>query len=143
MPGPMLDSYKNKPRYYNDLNPVNFERRLRASAITFAEHNPCLLQVWHFLYRLFQLQWRTYDIFHVDVDGTTETTVNAPLTNVVYETRVSIRRLRSHNVCTHIFTVGVGAIHGTARAYRTPRLARPLVFHSSDPPLVQYNFCKR
>ncbi|RPD60703.1 hypothetical protein L227DRAFT_546982 [Lentinus tigrinus ALCF2SS1-6] len=86
MTPPMFDWYKREPCFWQELNPPDFEESLRGTATTFAQVlNPCLQQVWHFVYHWFQLQWRIYHVVRVEGDESAETRVEAR-TNVRYET---------------------------------------------------------
>lgn len=143
MAGPMLDRYKRELRCYDEINPVNFEERLSESAVTFAQHNPCLEQVCHFVYKAYQLQWRTYHVVRAEVDGKTETTVKTPepFTNIPYETRVSVHQLpRSHQVYSHIFAVEIvderARLNGDA-----PRGTRDIVLRRGLPYCLYCHYC--
>ncbi|TFK78857.1 hypothetical protein K466DRAFT_668312 [Polyporus arcularius HHB13444] len=86
MQWPMPDRRSGITHYWTLENPEDFEQRLRAATATFAQVlKPCLKQVWHFIYKCFQLHWRIYDVDRVPVNGLIETRVEL-LDNVTYET---------------------------------------------------------
>ncbi|TFK94548.1 hypothetical protein K466DRAFT_657735 [Polyporus arcularius HHB13444] len=86
MPGPMLDRYSGVSYFWSLNNPENLEQRLQAASVTFAQVlKPSLQQVWHFVYKYFQLHWCIYDVGRTQVDGVVGTV--HPLGNVVYETQ--------------------------------------------------------
>lgn len=90
MNSPMLDRNKREPRFWTERLPPAFERSLQSSPIEFAQVlGPRLQEVWHFVYQMFQLQWRRYEVIRVLSDGVTETRVTMQI-NRKYDTQVSI-----------------------------------------------------
>ncbi|RDX46250.1 hypothetical protein OH76DRAFT_1465503 [Lentinus brumalis] len=83
----MLDRNKREPRFWTERLPPAFERSLQSSAIEFAQVlGPRLQEVWHFVYQMFQLQWRRYEVIRVLGDGVTETRVTMQI-NRKYDTQ--------------------------------------------------------